>query len=74
MDKKSITFNFNKERRKIFYKKILLPIFFVGLFITNDIDKGFELWREILFIISILIYIAMIFLTTFTEEDELRIF
>ncbi|MEG2354268.1 MAG: hypothetical protein RSB70_06520 [Clostridium sp.] len=74
MDKKSMTLNFNKERRKIFYKKILLPIFFVALFITDDIDKDFELWREILFSISILIYIAMIFLTTFTEEDELRIF
>ena len=74
MDKRPITFNFNKERRIIFYKKILLPIFFVGVFIANDIDKGFELWREILFSITILIYIAMIFLTAFTEEDELRIF
>lgn len=74
MDKRSITFNFKKERRINFYKKMILPIFFIGVFVINDINKGFELWREILFSISILIYILMLFLVTFIEEGELRIF
>lgn len=74
MDKRSITFNLKKERRINFYKKMISPIFFIGVFVINDINKGFELWREILFSISILIYILMLFLVTFIEEDELRIF
>ncbi len=74
MNNKPINFIFNKKRIITFCKKMILPIFFTGVFVINDIHKGFGLWREILFAISILIYIVILFFVTFTEEGELRIF
>ena len=53
---------------------MILPIFFTGVFVTNDIHKGFGLWREILFAISVLIYIVILSFVTFIDEDKLRIF
>ena len=53
---------------------MILPIFFTGVFVTNDINKGFGLLREILFVISVLIYIVILFFVTFIDEDKLRIF
>ena len=74
MNNKPINFSFNKKRIITFCKKMILPIFFTGVFVTNDIHKGFGLWREILFAISVLIYIVILSFVTFIDEDKLRIF
>ncbi|CEK39933.1 hypothetical protein [Paraclostridium sordellii] len=74
MNNKPINFNFNKKRIITFCKKMILPIFFTGVFVTNDINKEFGLLREILFAISVLIYIVILFFVTFIDEDKLRIF
>lgn len=74
MNNKPINFSFNKKRIITFCKKMILPIFFTGVFVTNDINKGFGLLREILFVISVLIYIVILFFVTFIDEDKLRIF
>ena len=74
MNNKPINFSFNKKRIITFCKKMILTMFFTGVFVTNDINKGFGLLREILFVISVLIYIVILFFVTFIDEDKLRIF